>query len=71
MAVQTPMLMSAQVYLEAEELSAERHEYVDGIVYERPGESLENNEIAGNIYTLLRVLAFQKKCRVAFEGVKL
>lgn len=71
MAVQTSNLMTAQEYLEFEEKAAERHEFVDGIVYEMPGESLENNEIAGNIYTALRPSAQKQQCRVAFEGVKL
>ncbi len=63
--------MTSQDYLEFEEKAAERHEFVDGIVYEMSGESLENNEIAGNIYTALRSYAVKQKCRVAFEGVKL
>jgi Uma2 family endonuclease len=71
MAVQIPTIMTAQEYLEFEEKSSERHEFVDGIVYEMLGESLENNEIAGNIYTALRSHAQKQKCRVAFEGVKL
>jgi Uma2 family endonuclease len=71
MAVQTSTLMTAQEYLEFEEKASERHEFVDGIVYEIPGESLENNEIAGNIYTALRPHALARQCRVAIEGVKL
>jgi Uma2 family endonuclease len=71
MSVQISSIMTAQEYLEFEEKSSERHEFVDGIVYEMPGESLENNEIAGNIYTLLRSHGMAQNCRVAFEGVKL
>jgi Uma2 family endonuclease len=71
MSVRALTIMTAQDYLEFEEQSLGRHEFVDGIVYEMPGESLENNEIAGNIYTLLRPHALGQKCRVAIEGVKL
>jgi Uma2 family endonuclease len=64
-------LLSPQAYLAFEEEAQDRHEYVDGIVYALPGESLEHNEIAGNLYTALRASARAKGCRVAFEGVKL
>ncbi len=64
-------LMSPQAYLEFEETSVERHEYVDGVVHALPGETLRHNEIAGNLYALLRGRARERGCRVAFEGVKL
>lgn len=64
-------LMSAEAYLEFEERSSERHEYVDGIVYVLPGETLRHNEIAGNLYAALRDGVRRHGCRVAFEGVKL
>ena len=64
-------LMSPQAYLDFEETSVERHEYVDGVIYAMPGETLRHNEVAGNLYTLLRGYAREKGCRVAFEGVKL
>lgn len=64
-------LMSVGAYLEFEERSSERHEYVDGIVYVLPGETLRHNEIAGNLYAALRDGARRHGCRVAFEGVKL
>ncbi len=63
--------MSPQEYLEFEETSSTKHEYVDGILYEMPGESIDNNEIAGNIYTALRPFARTNQCRIAIEGVKL
>jgi Uma2 family endonuclease len=64
-------LLSPREYLAFEKRAQERHEYVDGVVYALPGESLEHNEIAGNLYTTLRAQARSKGCRVAFEGVKL
>ncbi|MGL4610974.1 MAG: hypothetical protein ACRCYY_15065 [Trueperaceae bacterium] len=54
MALRLPTFMSPQEYLEREETSLTRYKYVDGILYEVLGESLNNNEIAGNIYTALR-----------------
>lgn len=66
-----PTNLSPEEYLRFEEHSEARHEYVDGIVYEMPGESLENNQIAGNIYAELRKPARAAGCKLAFEGVKL
>lgn len=72
MALSTPpKLLSPQDYLAFEERASERHEYVDGLVYALPGETLAHNEVAGNLYTLLRSPARRERCRVAFEGVKL
>jgi Uma2 family endonuclease len=64
-------LLTPQQYLAFEDQASERHEYVDGVVYALPGESLEHNEVAGALYTLLRAQARGRGCRVAFEGVKL
>lgn len=64
-------LMSAEAYLEFEEGSSERHEYVDGVVYVLPGETLRHNQVAGRLYAQLLPSADGKGCRVAFEGVKL
>ena len=58
-------------YLEFEEQASERHEYVDGVVHALPGETREHNEVAGNLYTLLRPCARGSRCWVAFEGIKL
>jgi Uma2 family endonuclease len=65
------LTVSPQEYLEFEEVSPVKHEYIDGILYEMPGESIDNNEIAGNIYTALRPFARTNQCRIAIEGVKL
>ena len=64
-------LMSPQAYLEFEEDSAERHEYVDGVIHALPGETLRHNQIAGRLYTALLSRADERGCRIAFEGVKL
>jgi Uma2 family endonuclease len=71
MALKVPTFMSPQEYLEFEEASPTKHEYVDGILHEMPGESIDNNEVAGNIYTALRPSARNNQCRIAIEGVKL
>ena len=71
MPTQPVQLMSAEAYLEFEEGSSERHEYVDGIVHALPGETLRHNQIAGRLYAKLLPRADEKRCRVAFEGVKL
>lgn len=64
-------LMSPQAYLEFEESSAERHEYVDGVIYALPGETIRHNQIAGGFYATLLSHAGKRGCRVAFEGIKL
>jgi Uma2 family endonuclease len=65
------LTVSPQEYLEFEERSPVKHEYINGILYEMPGESIDNNEIAGNIYAALRPFARTNRCRIAIEGVKL
>ena len=64
-------LMSPQAYLAFEEDSAERHEYVDGVIHALPGETLRHNQIAGRLYAALLSRADEKGCHIAFEGVKL
>jgi Uma2 family endonuclease len=71
MALRIPTFMSPQEYLEFEETSPAKHQYVDGILYKIPGKSIDNNEIAGNIYTALRSSARSNQCRIEIEGVKL
>jgi Uma2 family endonuclease len=64
-------LVSAQEYLEFEETSEERHEYIDGIIRPMPGETVQHNDRVGHIYSLLRPHAVRQKCRIVFESVKL
>ncbi|CCH51954.1 putative protein sll0925 [Fibrisoma limi BUZ 3] len=42
-------------YLELEKRSEVKHEFVDGILIEMPGESKKANKVAGNIYFHLRL----------------
>jgi Uma2 family endonuclease len=67
----TKTLISPDDYLAFEDTATERHEYVDGVVYTMPGETLEHNEVAGALYARLRSASRERNCRVAFEGVKL
>jgi Uma2 family endonuclease len=64
-------LVSPQEYIEFEETSEERHEYIDGIIRPMPGELRRHNEVAGNIYTALRFIVRKQQCSIAMEGIKL
>ena len=58
-------------YLELELTSDDKHEFVDGILIEMPGESKKANEIAGNIYVALRTGVKGKPFKVYNHDVKL
>jgi Uma2 family endonuclease len=62
--------LSVAEYLEMEERSEERHEYVDGQLLAMAGETRQHNDIVGNIYVALREQARARGCRVQFETVK-
>ena len=63
-------LVSPQAYLEFEEGSSERHEYIDGVVHALPGETLRHNQVAGNLYVLLHSQT-RRGCSAAFANIKL
>jgi Putative restriction endonuclease len=67
----TTLTVSPQEYLEFEEMSEERHEYIDGLICPMPGELRRHNEVAGTIYTSLRSVARKQQCSIAMEGIKL
>lgn len=58
-------------YFELELTSEEKHEFVDGLLIEMPGESKKANEIAGNIYVALRTGVKGKPFKVYNHDVKL
>lgn len=58
-------------YLDLELTSEDKHEFVDGILIEMPGESKKANEIAGNIYVALRAGVKGKPFKVFNHDVKL
>lgn len=58
-------------YLELEKNSEVKHEFVDGILIEMPGESRKANKIGGNIYIALRQGVKGKAFNVYNHDVKL
>jgi Uma2 family endonuclease len=65
-----PPKWTVQEYLEAEELSEVRHEFVAGDLYSMAGASEEHNFIAGNIFTKLRAHLRGKPCKVFIHDMK-
>lgn len=63
--------ISEQEYLESEQLSNERHEYVDGQVYLMAGASKRHNRIARNLITNMETAAQKKNCEVFFSDIKI
>lgn len=68
-AAQTSFL-TVQEYLEGEEQSEVRHEYIGGVAYAMAGGTLRHNEIAGSIYMALRTGLRGSRCRASFADVK-
>ena len=58
-------------YLELEKISEVKHEFIDGILLEMPGESKVANKIAGNVYMTLRLSLKGKPFDVYNHDVKL
>ncbi|MFD2574099.1 Uma2 family endonuclease [Spirosoma soli] len=58
-------------YFELEKTSEVKHEFVDGILIEMPGESKKANEVRGNIYVALRMGVKGKPFKVYNHDVKL
>ena len=58
-------------YLALEETAELRHEFVDGYLVDMAGESKTANEIAGNLYVLLRVALKGQAYKVFNHEVKL
>jgi Uma2 family endonuclease len=64
-----PYLTPAE-YLEREERSSLKHEYVNGRIYAMSGASLAHNTIAGNLFAALRPHLRGCGCRVFISDVK-
>lgn len=58
-------------YLDLERTAEVKHEFVDGLLIEMPGESKRANEIAGNLYVALRTGVKGKAFKVYNHDVKL
>ena len=57
-------------YLEGEQLSEVRHEYIGGLVYAMAGSTREHNTIALNLATALHPHLRGKSCRLSMADVK-
>lgn len=62
--------ISPEEYLAAETTSPIKHEYRDGEVYAMAGGTDAHNQIAGNLYALLRAHLRGTGCRTYFADVK-
>lgn len=58
-------------YLEFEVASEERHEYLDGKIRLMPGGTPDHNDIAGNLYVLLKLGLKGKPCRTFYTDQRL
>jgi len=61
--------VSVADYLASEETSHARHEYLGGLVYAMAGETLNHNQICGNLYLALRQ-QLAKPCRVFISDIR-
>ena len=66
----TPPKVSVADYLAMERHSDTRHEYVDGEVIAIAGESLEHNNIAGNILVEFRIAFRDRPCNAYMKNVR-
>ncbi len=62
--------LTPEEYLQFEETSPIKHEYIDGQVYSMAGTTDTHNIVAGNIYTIIRNHLRGSNCRVYFPDVK-
>ncbi|MCA2668195.1 MAG: Uma2 family endonuclease, partial [Microcystis sp. M045S2] len=62
--------LTPEEYLQFEEKSPIKHEYIDGQVYAMAGTTDTHNIVAGNIYTIIRNHLRGSDCRVYFADVK-
>jgi Uma2 family endonuclease len=62
--------LTVEEYLAQERESAERHEYLDGQVYQIAGESLEHGTINANVTAIFGLQLRGKPCRVLSPNMK-
>ncbi len=60
--------LTPEEYLQFEETSPIKHEYIDGQVYSMAGTTDTHNIVAGNIYTIIRNHLRGANCRVYFAA---
>lgn len=63
-AVEKPQLLTVAEYLEGEQHSDVRHEYIGGLVYAMAGTSDEHSFIVGNLHAALHTHLRGKSCRL-------
>ncbi len=63
--------LTVEEYLELEQISDIRHEYVDGELLAMAGEKRRHNNLVARLVRLLVDVADEKKCELVFESVKL
>jgi len=64
-------LVSVKDYLEGEQLSELRHEYIGGRIYAMAGASDDHNRMVRNIYNALNQLLRSKRCEPIMQDMKL
>lgn len=65
-----PPFLTVDEYLELEEGSSIKHEYVEGMLYALAGSSIRHNRIAGNIYRTLAEAAEGTPCQVYMSDIR-
>ncbi len=63
-------VLNEQDYLDLETHSQVRHEYVEGYIFAMSGTTKAHNQIAGNLYMLIRSHTRGTRCRVYMAEVK-
>ncbi|MEH2198294.1 Uma2 family endonuclease [Nostoc sp.] len=69
-ALSDSVFFTPEAYLELEEKSNIKHEYIDGQVYAMAGTTDTHNTIAGNLFLLIRNHFRGSDCRVYFADIK-
>ncbi len=67
----TQKIITVEAYIEGEEISEIRHEYIGGQVYAMSGGSESHNLICGNLCSAIRQHLRGKRCKVFMAGMKL
>jgi Uma2 family endonuclease len=70
LALRSPRRWSVEEYLAFEEASAERHEYIEGVLYAMVGGTDRHNLIAGNLFASLHA-HLPDRCQVFEQAMKL
>jgi Uma2 family endonuclease len=67
---QTQLLFTPDEYLAFEREAAERHEWLDGLIYAMAGESPQHSIISANVIAILNLQLRGKPCRVFSPNMK-